>query len=57
MVYTPHSNYAIPPGIVIGTPLAVESALVKIRNKASVFEVDNQIDRSQVPGGFDHYKW
>jgi hypothetical protein len=44
--------------VVVGTPLAVENALTKVRGKhGSYLESQGLRDGSQLIGGFDHYKW
>ena len=57
LTYCPQKKANEPPGVVVGTPRALESALSKIRGRSGMFETNFQIDRSQMVGGFDHYGW
>jgi hypothetical protein len=57
LTYSPHLNQREPPAVIVGTPLALESALTKIRGKYASMESFQRFDRSQLVGGFDHYDW
>ena len=55
--YIPNAQHGKPAAVVVGTPLALETALTKIRGQMSFFDDKNKADVSQLSGGFDHYKW
>ena len=57
LVYSPHKNSTTPPSVVVGTPLALESAMTRIRGKHASSETFQNLDRSQLVGGYDHYDW
>ena len=57
LTYSPHQNSSTPPAIIVGTPLALESALTRIRGKHASSESFQNLDRSKLVGGFDHYDW
>ncbi len=48
--------HKLPPLVTVGTPLALESALIKIRGFGTHKEMHGQEDRGQMAGGFN-YKW
>ena len=57
LTYSSHTNINFPPSVVVGTPLALETALMKARGRVTHLEKENKIDMEQLPGGFHHYKW
>lgn len=61
MTYAPSRGRDKPSAVVVGTPLALESAITKIRGKVSFHEtlrvMDAKEDRSQLAGGITEYKW
>jgi ATP-dependent RNA helicase DDX60 len=57
LIYSPHPTLKEPPAVVVGTPRALETAMTKIRGKASFLEKQHLVDRAQMVGGFDHYGW
>lgn len=57
LTYSPHKKKDEPPAVVVGTPMALESALTKIRGNTSSLEGHFDMDKSKMVGGFDHYGW
>ena len=57
LTYSPHKRKDEPPAVVVGTPMALESALTKIRGNTSSLEGHFDMDKSKMVGGFDHYGW
>ena len=57
LTYSPHKKKDEPPAVVVGTPMALESALTKIRGGTSSLEGHFDMDKSKMVGGFDHYGW
>ena len=57
LTYSPHKKKGEPPAVVVGTPMALESALTKIRGNTSALEGFFNLDKSKMVGGFDHYGW
>ena len=57
MAYCPSQTSSHPPSVVVGTPLALESAMTKIRGRSGVFERAGGVDLTKLTGGFDHYGW
>ena len=55
LTYSPHKKKDEPPAVVVGTPMALESALTKIRGGTSSLEGHFDMDKSKMVGGFDHY--
>lgn len=45
------------PQIVIGTPLALETALTKPRGLVGKWETNRRAQGDLLPGGFDHFDW
>merc|ERR1711871_1460691 len=48
--------HKLPPLVTVGTPLALETALIKMRGFGTHKEMYGQEDRAQMAGGFN-YKW
>lgn len=55
--YNPKRNYDVMPQIVVGTPLALESALTKCRGTIGRYEYYGKAQGDILPGGFDHFDW
>lgn len=55
--YNPKRNYGSMPQIVVGTPLALESALTKCRGSIGRYEHYGKAQGDLLPGGFDHFDW
>jgi hypothetical protein len=56
MEYTPPKKYNVMPQIVVGTPLALETSLSKVRGNSNSFEFYKHAS-NQLPGGFDRFDW
>lgn len=57
MSYHPMRKFNYMPQIVVGTPLALESALTKCRGLVGRFETAHKAQGDLLPGGFDHFDW
>ena len=55
--YNPKRLYGFMPQIVVGTPLALESALTKCRGAVGRYEHYGKAQGDLLPGGFDHFDW
>lgn len=57
MAYYPPKKFNVMPPIVVGTPLALESALTKCRGLVGRWETVHKAQGDLLPGGFDHFDW
>eukprot|EP01031_Cornospumella_fuschlensis_P034959 gene34959-42335_t len=57
LVFNPQARFNVMPQIVVGTPLALESALTKPRGLTGRLETRNKGAGDLLPGGFDHFDW
>lgn len=57
MMYNPSLYFGVMPQIIVGTPLALESALTKPRGLVGVQEYYYKKAGDSLPGGFDHFRW
>ena len=58
LTYAPQLVPGKPAAVVVGTPLAVENALTRVRGKyGSEYEMEGITDQTQMVGGFEHFKW
>jgi hypothetical protein len=57
LVFRPQNKLDVVPQIVVGTPLALESALTKSRGLTGHDETKGKAAGNILPGGFDHYDW
>eukprot|EP01034_Spumella_vulgaris_P027120 gene27121-33797_t len=56
-LYYPPRKFDLMPQIVVGTPLALETALTKPRGLVGKHEVNRKAQGDLLPGGFDHFDW
>lgn len=57
MRYHPFIKYGVMPQIVVGTPLALEDVLSKVRGAVGEKEVYGIAQKDIMPGGFDQFDW
>ena len=57
MTYFPPKKFNVMPQIVVGTPMALESALTKPRGLVGRFETINKAEGVLLPGGLEHFDW
>lgn len=57
IVYHPMKRFGLMPQIVVGTPMALESELSKVRGAVGHLETYKEADATKLPGGFDHFDW
>ena len=57
MTYNPMLTLGVMPQVVVGTPLALESALSKCRGRVGMEEYYGKAKNDYIAGGFDHFDW